>query len=121
MRLKHVERLHGIFLIKRKTFINFIKRDLNKLKFYTMNHKKFSNNNQYENFKSTKSSNPGSIEEIIGNSQKSNFGNSNDNQMYNQVAKKRSKLTFLRDGMVISFHLRKVNYSLNILEFKHSL
>jgi hypothetical protein len=107
MRSTPSERLCGIF-IKRIYFAKLINKDLSKYIFYTSNHKNFSNNYQYENFKSAKTSNTGSIDDIIGNSQKSNFGYSMENQMFNQAPKKRNRLTFLRDGMIISFHLRKV-------------
>ena len=107
MRSTTSERLCGIFI--KSFYFTKLLRDASKYIFYTSNHKNFSNNFQYDNFKSAKTSNAGSIDDIIGNSQKSYYGNSMDNQMFNQAQKKRNRLTFLRDGMIISFHLRKVN------------
>jgi hypothetical protein len=95
-----------------------------------INLKHFTEYFQNENFKSSKSSSSQSIEDIMGNSnsQDSNYRNPMNNNMqgyqnqFSQAPKKRNRMSFLRDGMIISFYLRKVLYLSNdilILNLKY--
>lgn len=96
--------------IKSKTLlINTLEKGKARVMIRT-NLKHFSSFFQNENFKTAKNSSSESIEDIMGNSQDSNYrGNSNMNyQNQNYPVKKRQRLSFLRDGMIISFYLRKV-------------
>jgi len=78
-----------------------------------INLKHFTDSFQNENFRTAKTPSSESIEDIMGNSQESNYRYSMNNNMQNQNQmnlqnRKRNRFSFLRDGMLISFHLRKV-------------
>lgn len=87
--------------------------------------KRYFTNSNEQNFREKMRSESQDLDEIMGSSSaqvgqyNSLSGGLNNNNIQQNQPKKRNRLTFMRDGMVITFYLRKVSCDLFLINIEN--